>query len=157
MTQDDFYIYFAGFLDADGSIYVRLKPNKTYRYDFQVSPAVVLFQKASARRGLEKIRSRLGVGYLRERKDGIIEFTIGDRPSIRLVLSKVLPFLILKRRQAKLMLKILDYSQNINSPEDFVRLAQMIDQFGLLNYSKKRLVSAQVVRHHLKTQRILTP
>ncbi len=36
--------YIAGFLDGDGSIYVRLKPNRTYRYGFQVSPYIVLFQ-----------------------------------------------------------------------------------------------------------------
>jgi len=36
--------YIAGFLDGDGSIYVRLKPNSTYRYRFQVSPAIVFYQ-----------------------------------------------------------------------------------------------------------------
>jgi hypothetical protein len=28
--------YLAGFLDGDGSIYARLKPNNTYRFGFQV-------------------------------------------------------------------------------------------------------------------------
>ena len=39
-----FYAYLAGFLDADGSIYCRLKPNQTYKYDFQVAPLVVFFR-----------------------------------------------------------------------------------------------------------------
>jgi len=26
--------YIAGFLDGDGSIYARAKPNKSYKYDF---------------------------------------------------------------------------------------------------------------------------
>jgi len=41
-TQQKAYI--AGFLDGDGSIHVRLKPNSTYRYRFQVSPAIVFYQ-----------------------------------------------------------------------------------------------------------------
>ncbi len=33
--------YVAGFLDGDGSIFVRLKPNAAYRYGFQIAPYVV--------------------------------------------------------------------------------------------------------------------
>ncbi len=33
--------YLAGFLDGDGSIYVRIKPNNTYKYGFQVAPYIV--------------------------------------------------------------------------------------------------------------------
>ncbi len=157
MTKRELIIYFAGFLDADGSIYVRLKPNKTYKYDFQVAPCVVLFQKESAIELFEQLRKRLGVGYIRKRNDGIIEFTIGDRPSIRYILSQASPFLLFKQKQAKLMLKILDYSEKVQTPHDFVQLALMIDQFGVLNYSKKRKVLAQVVRNHLKNKGILTP
>ena len=36
--------YIAGFLDGDGSIYVRMKPNSTYKYGFQISSYIVLFQ-----------------------------------------------------------------------------------------------------------------
>ena len=35
--------YIAGFLDGDGSIYVRIKPNSSYRYRFQISPAIVFW------------------------------------------------------------------------------------------------------------------
>ncbi|MEX0895893.1 MAG: LAGLIDADG family homing endonuclease [Patescibacteria group bacterium] len=157
MTKRELLIYLAGFLDADGSIYVRLKPNVTYKYDFQIAPSVVLFQKETATVLFEQLRKRLGVGYIRKRNDGIIEFTIGDRPSIRYILQAVSPFLLLKQKQAKLMLQILDFSEHIQSPQDFVQLAQMIDQFGRLNYSKKRTVLARVVRNHLRNKGILTP
>ena len=36
--------YIAGFVDGDGSIYVRLKPNKDYKYGYQVAPYIILFQ-----------------------------------------------------------------------------------------------------------------
>ena len=63
--------YLAGFLDGDGSIYVRLKPNPTYKYGFQVAPYIVLFQSHKEKENFEKICSLIGLGYLRIRKDGI--------------------------------------------------------------------------------------
>lgn len=103
------------------------------------------------------MQAKLGKGYLRYRKDGIIEFTIGDRNSIRFILTKTLPFLIIKKAQAQLMLNILDFSKKVDSAQDFLQLATMIDQFGVLNYSKKRKILASVVRHHLINKGVLTP
>ncbi len=157
MKMKYFYSYLAGFLDADGSIYCRLKPNKTYKYDFQVAPNVVFFQNKKAEKGLLRLQKQLERGYLRYRKDGIIEFTIGDRSSIRHILTKSLPFLVFKKEQAELMIDILDSSKEVKSAHDFVKLAQMIDKFGKLNYSKKRTILAQVVRHHLENKGVLTP
>lgn len=158
MREDQFFAYLAGFLDADGSIYVRLKPNSSYKYDFQVSPYVVFFQSASAKVGLEVIQQKLEYGYLRQRKDGIVEYTIGDRSSIRLLINCVLPFLILKKKQADLMIKILDQADQIESAKDFIKLAELIDKFSELNYSKKRRITSRVVRRHLaEKERTLTP
>lgn len=152
-----FDAYLAGFLDGDGSIYVRLKPNATYKYGFQVAPSVVFFQKISAEKYFKQLQKELSLGYLRYRKDGIIEYTIGDRPSIKILLERLLPYLILKQKQAKLMLKILEFSKVITSARDFLKLASMIDTFEKHNYSKKRVIHAEVVRHHLLHQGIVTP
>ena len=59
--------YLAGFLDGDGSIYVRLKPNPTYRYGFQVAPYIVLFQSQKDRKNFERVCSLINLGYLRVR------------------------------------------------------------------------------------------
>ena len=40
----NYYAYLAGFLDGDGSIYVRAKPNLSYKYGFQIAPYIVFFQ-----------------------------------------------------------------------------------------------------------------
>ena len=152
-----FLAYLAGFLDADGSIYVRLKPNSTYKYDFQIAPSVVLFQKHTAEEFLNDLKNRLQMGYLRHRNDGIIEYTIGDRPSIRRLLRMTLPYLRLKKPQARLMIAILDLQKEVASAQEFVKLAEMIDHFGQLNYSKKRVIHARVVRNHLVKKGVLTP
>ncbi len=149
--------YIAGFLDGDGSIYVRLKPNTTYRFQYQVSPNIVFFQAKKERVGLEQLQSLIGIGYLRDRKDGIVEYTIGDMPSIRDLLHAILPYLRLKKRQAHLMLKILLQREAVRTSSDFLKLCALIDEFQKLNYSKRRQQTSAAVEKTLRTQGLLTP
>ena len=132
--------YLAGFIDGDGSIYVRMKPNSTYRYGFQIAPYIVLFQSNQDRDNFEKICSRIGLGILRERKDGILEYSINRIDNLKLFLESIKPFLILKKKQADLMLKILAKKEKVKNQEDFKKLAQLVDTFRELNYSKKRKI-----------------
>lgn len=149
--------YLAGFLDADGSIYVRLKPNNTYRFKFQISPNIVFYQSSKERQALEGFQKLTKIGYLRDRNDGIVEYTIGDRSSIRKLVKWTLPYLKLKKKQAKLMLQILDKCEKIRSAKDFISVAKLIDRFGELNYSKRRTVNAAQVNNLLKNIGLLTP
>lgn len=130
--------YIAGFLDGDGSIYVRLKPNRTYRYGFQISPYIVLFQSQKDQVNFQKICNLINLGYLRIRKDGILEYIIGRTDAIREFLQIVKPFVILKKEQVNLMIKILNMKENIKDKNDFIKLAKLVDSFRDLNYSKKR-------------------
>ena len=137
--------YLAGFLDGDGSIYVRLKQNSTYRYGFQIAPYIVLFQSQKEKENFEKICSLIGIGYLRVRKDGILEYIIGKTEGLRKFLKIVKPFVILKKRRVALMTEILDKKEKVKNKNDFRKLVDLIDRFRELNYSKKR------------KKRILTP
>ena len=130
--------YLAGFLDGDGSIYVRIKPNKTYRYGFQVAPSVILFQSSKGKKNFEKICSMIKLGYLRERNDGVLEYTINRVDAIRKFLLAIQPYLVLKQEQAKLMLKILSSKEKIKNQKDFIALTKLIAKYAELNYSKKR-------------------
>lgn len=130
--------YLAGSLDGDGSIYVRLKPNAGYRYGFQVAPYIALFQSRKELKKFEKLCFLIGLGYIRERKDGIVEYTIGREGAIRAFLKIVQPYLIMKKEQATLMLEILDMKAAIEDKNDFRTLMDRIDRFRNLNYSKKR-------------------
>lgn len=130
--------YLAGFLDGDGSIYVRLKPNPTYKYGFQVAPYIVLFQSQKEKENFEKICSLIRLGYLRVRKDGILEYIIGRTNELREFLKIVKPFVILKREQVALMIKILNKKEKVKNEKDFRKLTDLIDRFRKLNYSKRR-------------------
>ena len=132
--------YLAGFLDGDGSIYVRAKPNTDYRYGFQVAPAIILFQSAKDRLKFEEICSLINLGYIRTRKDGILEYTINKIDNILEFLSIVEPFVILKRKQVALMKQIIGQKRKIEQQSDFTALLKLIDSFRELNYSKRRKV-----------------
>jgi len=132
--------YLAGFLDGDGSIYVQLKPNSTYRYGFQIAPYIVFFQSSKDKPLFEKLCSLVGFGYIRERKDGILEYIIGKNDNIKEFLFWVSPFLVLKKRQAELMINILNAKESVDSRQDFKNLIKLIDTFRELNYSKKRKI-----------------
>ena len=131
--------YLAGFIDGDGSIYVRLKPNETYRYGFQIAPYIILFQSAKDEANFKNICDMLDCGYLRRRKDGILEYTIGRREEILALVKEIKPYLILKRRQADLLEKILILKSAVKNAKDFSKVMDLINQFGEINYSKKRI------------------
>ena len=130
--------YIAGFLDGDGSIYVRAKPNSTYRYGFQVAPYIVLFQSAKDKENFEAMCKMIGYGRMRERKDGILEYVINKIDDIIDFLNCVKPFSILKKKQIELMLKIIESKQKVEKEEDFKSLLNLVDSYRELNYSKKR-------------------
>ena len=137
LNSSQFKAYLAGFLDGDGSIYVRAKPNSTYRFGYQIAPYVAFFQSASCK-SFPTLCKKIGYGIIRLRKDGIYEFTISRQDEIIDFLEKVSPYLELKQEQAKLMVEILDSKKKIKNSNDFARLLKRIDSFRELNYSKKR-------------------
>lgn len=151
--------YLAGFLDGDGSIYVRLKPDRQRRYGFQIYMNVVFYQ--SAEKGsdfLKELKELIGEGYIRFRNDGIAEYIIGDESSIKSLLEAVLPYLKYKREQAKITLKIINRKiSGIESAKKFLAIARLIDEISSLNYSKKRTQNSEKVEQVLTEQGLLTP
>ena len=137
--------YIAGFLDGDGSIYAQLKPNLTYKFGFQVVTYAVLFQSKKNQVNFERLCSMINLGYMRLRKDGVLEYIIGKNKELKKFLEIVRPFVILKKQQVLLMDQILTKKEDIGRKKDFKFLMKLIDRFRDLNYSKKR------------KKRILTP
>ena len=132
--------YLAGFLDGDGSVYVRLKPNKTYKYGFQIAPYIVFYQSQKSQKVFEEICSIIDFGHMRVRKDGILEYIIGTQEGIKKFIKMVGQYVIMKRPQIQLLKKIIVLKNQVNSQKDFKELAKLIDSFRKLNYSKKRKV-----------------
>lgn len=132
------WAYLAGFLDGDGSIYVRVKPNSTYRFGYQIAPSIAFFQSEKEEKKMIKFQKEYKLGYIRKRNDGIIEWVIGKEAEIKFLLDKTIPFLYLKQKQAQLMIEVLNKKSKIDNKKDFLLLTDKIEQFRNLNYSKKR-------------------
>ena len=142
--------YIAGFLDGDGSLYIRIKPNKDYRFNYQIAPNIVFYQSQKGWLFLQEIKKMIDAGYMRKRNDGIAEYIIGDVATMSSLLKQISSFLIFKKKQAQLFLRILQKKTKVKTKEDFIALATMIDKLEELNYSKKRRITSQVVINTLK-------
>ena len=149
--------YIAGFLDADGSIYVQLKKNTSYKYDFQIYAQIVFYQSSKHKQFLLKLCEDVGHEYVRERNDDICEYVIGDYKGMIYIIDIVQKYLKLKNQQLILLQDILNQKQNIYSAEDFLKLAVMIDKFRELNYQKKRINTADMVEKHFIERGFIDP
>ena len=129
--------YLAGFLDADGSIYVQAKPNKTYRFGFQIAPYIVLYQSSKDAESFSRVCSLIKMGHRRLRKDGIIEHVISRQEEIISFIKSVEPY-VMKKSQIALLKRIISLKKKVRTRKDFKGLMNIIDQFRKLNYSKKR-------------------
>mgnify|MGYP001563016033 CR=1 FL=1 len=131
--------YLAGFLDGDGSIYVRAKPNQTYKFGYQIAPYIVFYQSSKSKE-FRKINTLAEFGYFRIRKDGITEYIINKHKNVIDFINLIKPFLVLKQKQAKLLLQILKQKESVKNEKDFEKLLQSCNKFGILNYSKRRKI-----------------
>src|SRR3989344_4079538 len=114
--------YIAGFLDGDGSIYVQAKKNDTYRYGYQVAPAIVFFQSAKSERLFTEFYEFLNLGLMRKRKDGVMEITVGRMAEILQLIEVVRPYTRLKRQQLALLEKILEAKDAVEDQRTFSNL-----------------------------------
>lgn len=153
--------YIAGFLDGDGCIMVQLVSRPDYVLGYQIRASIVFYQNSVHQQFLVWLKSKFKVGYLRKRNDGISEYTIVGFKPVKKVLSQLLPFLKLKKEQAKLALKIIEKTptrkRKFYTPVLLLELARMVDQFANLNYSKRRTQTSKKVEKFLDSKGLLSP
>ena len=159
MTKEEL-AYIAGFLDGDGCVNIQLAPRKGYRFGFQIKALIVFYQKTEYRDFLEMLKLKLEYGYVRNRNDGMSEYTIvGVKPVIK-ILKLLSPYLVLKKPQADLSLSILSKmpsaGRHIN-PQLLFNLSEEVDKFAVLNYSKRRIYTSKQVQEYLLSHNFLNP
>lgn len=149
--------YIAGFLDGDGCIMLQLIYRHDYVLGYQIRASIVFYQDQRYRHFLEWIKTELLYGYVRNRNDGMSEYTIVGLKSVKEVIRKLLPYLKLKIPQAKLALKVIDQAllKKRLTPTVLISLAREVDGFAFLNYSKKRTNTSRVVEEFLKSKNLL--
>ena len=144
--------YLAGFLDGDGSIVAQIVERSDYVLKYQLRVRVSFTQKTRRKHFLLQIQKELGgKGCVRERPDGVSEFAIVGQNDVGWFLKQIAPMLHLKKKQAYLVLKIIEQLPlTKNSPEKFLDLCTLADHVSELNDSKNRKCTTQVVRERFQ-------
>lgn len=151
--------YIAGFLDGDGSIIAQLVRRKDYRLGYQVRVSIVFYQKTIHQDFLLWLKSRLGFGYIRARRDGMTEYTIVGLQEVEQLLTLLQPFLRLKKELARSVLKIIKIhpEQRKMTRAQLIKLSGLVDKTAAFNYSKKRTITSAKVITFLERQKISVP
>ena len=92
--------YIAGFLDGDGSLMLQIKKRKDGRAHLRFMPTICFYQDARHAQPLVWIRTKLGIGYLSKRNDGMSELRINGYQQVHDILKLLLPFVRFKKVQA---------------------------------------------------------
>ena len=137
--------YLAGFLDADGSLFAQLVRGKDLKYRYRIRVSIGFYQNKRYRWFLTNLQKDLKCGSIRQKNDDVVEYVITAADPVKNLLLQLKDRLILKKRQANLILEILEQKKHIQSKEDFVRVCRLTDQVAMLNYSKKRTITARDV------------
>ena len=144
LTVEERY-YIAGFLDGDGSIFAQIIQGKAYKYNFRIRVSIGFYQKKDKHWFMLKLKKCLKYGYLRIRKDNVSELVITGVGPVKQVLLQLKDFLVLKKKQANLVLKIIEEKEKVNSESEFIEICKLVDQVSKLNYSKTKLMNAKFV------------
>lgn len=146
--------YLAGFLDGDGCIMYQLVRRNDYRYGFQIRASIVFYQKTQNSRYFKEIKKSLKLGYIRDRKDEMTEYTIVGLESVMEVLESLRPYVVLKKKHISLAKRINALLEGKFNLKRFIKASELVDRFQILNYSKKRTNTSKELKNYLKRHKL---
>ena len=141
--------YIAGFLDGDGCIMAQLVRRRDYRFGYQIRVSIVFYQKKSHQEIIYWLKNKLNYGYIRERNDQMVEYTIVGLKEVYSVLKTVYPYIRLKRKLTRLVTKIIKSFPKKMTANKLIRLSKLVDETAKFTYSKKRKNLSNKVKEHL--------
>ena len=151
--------YIAGFLDGDGCVMLQLIYRHDYVLGYQIRASIVFYQKTKYKDFLYWLKKKLKDGYIRDRNDGMSEYTIVGFKPVKKVLKLLQSYIKLKKEQVKIALDVINQTPGGKkyTPELLLKLAKEVDKFAYLNYSKRRTNTSIKVEEFLKSHELLSP
>ena len=144
--------YIAGFLDGDGCLMAQLVRRKDYIYGYQIRVSLVFYQKQNRQEILVWLKRKLKLGYIRQRNDGMAEYTIVGLKEVEKMIRLLYPYLRLKKVLARQVLNLIKAHPERMTPAKLIRLSKLVDKTASFNYSKKRSNTSQVLQAFLEAQ-----
>ena len=142
--------WLAGFIDADGSINAQIIRREDYILKYQVRVSLTVFQSTKRHHILLHIHKLLGKGTIRKRKDGMSELCVVGATQVKLSLESILPYLELKKPQAKLVLEIIQKLPYTKDANVLLQACVVTDKIGMLTDGKKRMIKSDEVKTTLQ-------
>lgn len=153
--------YLGGFVDADGSIVVQIKPRSNNVLGFGLIGSLVFHQKET--RGnwfLPSIRNELGgIGSVYNKGNGKMEYVITNLADFLAICMALQPFLHLKAKQCKYAIDVMSRYNDVvalshtdpkKARSEFLRLCRKADRISQLNDSRRRTMTAETVMKFYK-------
>ncbi len=140
--------YIAGFLDGDGCLNAQIVPRHDYKLQYQIRVTLTFFQKTKRHWILLQLYKLIKLGTIRKRNDGMSEYAIVGKASVKKCVQLLYPYLRVKKLHARRVLQIISHLKRDQDPQSFLKLCEVVDTFQDLNDSKKRTLTSQVVRSH---------
>ena len=128
----------------------QLVRRKDYIYGYQIRTSLVFYQKQNHQEILQWLKSKLRLGYIRQRNDGMAEYTIVGLEEVKKMLRLLYPYLRLKKTLAKRVLKLIEAHPEKMTPSKLIRLSELADETATFNYSKKRTNTCDTLKEFLK-------
>ena len=115
------------------------------KYNYRIRVSIGFYQNKRYNWFLKKLQKDLKCGTIRTKTDGVSEYIITAANPVRNLLLQLKDCLVLKKRQANLVLEILEKKKQLQSKSDFLEVCRLTDKVADLNYSKKRTITAEIV------------
>ena len=120
--------YIAGFLDGDGCINAQIVKRPDYKLHFQIRVTLTFFQKTKRHWILLQLQKLLKLSTIRKRNDGMSEYAIVGKDSVKKCLHLLYPYIKLKKVHARRVLqafchaKVAPLRQTRRGQKDVLRL-----------------------------------
>lgn len=136
--------YIAGFLDGDGSVMALIERHTEKRFGIRSRVVVEFTQHSDNVKVLHFLRRKIGSGGIHKSLREVYKYSIKDQYVVRNLLEVLKDFVVIKKRQITLALRILSIS--IVGKRDLIRIASLSDMISRHNLrSKSRRINGSAL------------
>ncbi len=128
--NSEFLAYFAGFIDSHGSLHAKLIKSSSYKWNYKIVLYLTIVQNKSKHWFLIYLQNTLKMGYIKHSHPHLSEYTIKSKKEIKDLLIILIPYLIIKKPQAKLLLEIIEKKDLMKTTQEFIEVSKLIEKFN---------------------------